>query len=169
MKKFILIVVLSILAISFVAFFLKVFLEQKKYFDGNQNNDSSVSVDTPSSQNKPSSYSDYSKTEFDNAISENRVLILYFTANWCNDCQQQDTINTQVFGDLSSSGLVGLRSHILDSETTTETDLLAKKFDVVKENTIVILNKKGAVKFKNEGMLDVETLKVKILEVGDMQ
>lgn len=169
MKKFVLIIILSILALSFLAFFLKVFNLQKDYFNNKNNQTSTENTDNSEIKDKPSSYADYSKSEFDKAIVENRVIVLFFTSNWCSECTSQDAINSEVFTDLSTSSLVGLRSHILDSETTTETDALSKKFDVTKENTVVMLNKKGAVAFKNVGMFEKEALKTKILEVGDIQ
>lgn len=61
--------------------------------------------------------------------------------------------------------LVGLRIHILDSETTTETDALAKKYNVSKEQSIVILDKKGAIFFKHTGLLEKEVLKQKLTEL----
>ena len=104
----------------------------------------------------------------ESALNKKRVLVLYFSSNWCQECQDQEKINNQVFDELIKEGVVGLKIHILDSETTTETDALAKKFDIVKENSFVILNKKGAVNFKYVGEMTSERLKDIILKAGDI-
>lgn len=165
MKKFILFFVLSLLFVIFAAFFYKVYIEQKEYFSSRRK---ITSTPTPSSVEEiiiPSKYLDYSKVDYDASISNKRPLVLFFTANWCSLCFDQDSINKSAFESLNKEGVTGLRIHILDSETTTETGALAKKFDVTKENTIVILDKNGAVYFKHVGNLSAELLKAKILEV----
>jgi len=65
---------------------------------------------------------------------------------------------------LIKEGVVGLKIHILDSETTTETDAVAKKFDITKEQSFVILDKNGVVFFKHTGLLEEDLLKQKILD-----
>lgn len=163
MKKTLLFLVLLILFLSFSVFFYKVYLEQKKYFDSKE-------IETPAPVSNyvetgiPSKYIDYSKENYDNAILDKRPLLLFFTSNWCTLCFDQDSVNKDVLLSLNKEGVTGLKVHILDSETTTETGALAKKFDVTKENSIVILDKDGAVKFKYIGNLEGEILKTKILE-----
>lgn len=167
MRKFILIFILSILFISFLAFFYNVYILQKNYFNL-KSGEKSTEKTTLEVQKTPSKYINYSKENYDTAILENRVLVLFFTSNWCVKCGDQDLINKDVFDDLSKEGVVGLKIHILDSETTTETDALTKKFDIVKENSLVILDKKGAVSFKYVGEMTSEILKDKILKAGDI-
>ena len=65
------------------------------------------------------------------------------------------------------NNVFGLRVHILDSETTTESDALSQKFDVVKEQTYVLLDKNGAVFFKHTGFLSEDQLKQKIMEASE--
>lgn len=164
------VLILSIIFLVFSAFFYKVYILQKDYFNGNQNSSNTDQVDKNDIlKDVPSVYIEYSKEAYDKAISENRIVVLFFTSNWCQECINQDLVNRSVFEDLNTSGLVGLRSHILDSETTTELDALAKKFDVVKENTFVILDKKGAIATKYVGEIAKDNLKNKILEVGDLK
>ncbi len=166
MKKFILFFVLSILSISFAAFFVNAYQLQKEYFD-RKNNSQQVedAVQVEEVVGKPSFYKDYLKEDYETAISNNNVLVLFFTSNWCMECVDQDKLNTEVFNDLLVSGVVGQRIHILDSESTTETAALAKKYDVSKEQSFVILNKVGAVAFKHTGLLSKEIFNQKITEV----
>lgn len=168
--KLTLVTILTIILLSFGVFFYKVYILQKDFFNNKVNVSQSENI--PDSRNVkavPSIYTDYSKEIYEKAILDNRVTLLFFTSNWCDKCANQDQVILNVFTDLNTNSIVGLKSHILDSETTTETDAFAKKFDVTKENTIVLLNKKGAVSFKYTGELKFADLKSKILEVGDIK
>lgn len=166
MKKFILFFVLSLLLISFGAFLINAYQLQKNYFDSkNKTVEENQTENTTEKVSKAAYYKDYSKTDYDLALNEKGVLVLYFTSNWCNECISQDTLITELFSKLEKTGVVGLKIHILDSETTIETDLLAKKFDVTKENTLIILDKDGSLVFKYVGTLESDVLKQKIEEV----
>lgn len=165
MKKFILFFILSILFISFGAFLINAYQLQKNYFDSKKQDIIKEESNVDSDDEISSSYTEYSKEQYDLAINKNRVLLLYFTSNWCNDCLEQQKTISKVFTGLNKEGVIGLTIHILDSETTVETDALAKKFDVTKENSIVILDKKGSVAFKNTGVIDEILIKQKIEEV----
>lgn len=165
MKKFILIFILFILTSTFAAFFYKVYLQQKTYHEQNSNLLPINKEVNPEDLTTPSLYLNYTKEYYDSALANNRVLVLFFTSNWCSECNNQEKINKSVIESMTTEGVVGLNIHILDSETTTESDALAKKFDVKKENTFIVLNKSGAVAFRYVGEIDGETLKSKILEV----
>ena len=67
--------------------------------------------------------------------------------------------------DMLYQSIVGLDVHILDSETTLESNALAQKFDITKEQSFVVLDKNGVVAYKYTGIIDKELLKQKILEV----
>ncbi len=158
---------LSLLFIAFGAFLLNTYELQKNYFESKNIDSPEPLVNDVLTRPKTSLYSDYSKDNFDKALASDSVLVLYFTSNWCSECTKQDTTNQEVFDEIGDQGLVFLKVHILDSETTSESDALAKKFDIVKENSYVVLDKKGAVAFKSMGSIEKETLKIKILEAGD--
>lgn len=166
MKKFILFFVLLILTLAFAAFLVNAYLLQKNYFDTKdintltENETQNVEV-----TEKKSFYNDYLKSDYDSAIKDHNVLVLYFTSNWCKECTDQDLLNVEVFSELNTPGVVGQRIHILDSESTTETAALAKKYDVVKEQSFVVVDKNGASYFKYTGKLSKEILNQKIMEV----
>lgn len=158
---------LSLLFIAFGAFLLNTYELQKNYSESKNIDSPDPLVNDVLTRPKTSLYSDYSKDNFDKALASDSVLVLYFTSNWCSECTKQDTTNQEVFNEIGDQGLVFLKVHILDSETTSESDALAKKFDIVKENSYVVLDMKGAVAFKSMGSIEKETLKIKILEAGD--
>lgn len=168
MKKFILFFVLSLLLISFGAFLLNAFNLQKNYFDSKKNNAEMTENEVDDEEMiLESYYVDYAKEDYEKALLDKRTLVLYFTANWCEECKAQDMINSEVFKELANEGIVGLKIHVLDSETTTETDALAKKYDVSKEQSIVVIDKDGVTRFKHVGVLTQELLTQKILEVSN--
>ncbi len=162
MRNFILILVLSIILVSFGFFFVNVYSKQKAYF-ASKENISPITASTPTPvPGIPSVYKDYTKTDFDNALAEKRVMVLFFTANWCKECLNQGIVNEEAFMELTTEGVVGLSIHILDSETTTETDAISRKFDVTKESSFVILDKNGKVNSKYTGSITKELLIEKI-------
>lgn len=164
MKKLTLFLVLLILFLGFFVFFYKIYINQKTKGVATNNLVSSPTSLDSGIVEIPSKYLPYSKEAFDKSLLDKRPIVLFFTANWCVECQNQDLVNKNVFESLNKEGVTGFAIHILDSETTTSTDSLAKKFDVKKENTIVILNGLGAVYFKNVGNINFDELKSKILE-----
>ena len=164
MRKGILIFVLTLIFLSLAVFLINAVLMKKNSIKNNENAEKEANQNTVEVIETPSYYKNYLKEDYDKALNEKRVLVLYFTSNWCQICIDQDVINTVSFNELDKEGAVGLKIHILDSETTIETDSLAKKFDVTKEQSFVILDKNGAVFFKYTGSLDKDLLKQKILE-----
>jgi len=169
MRKFILFLILTIILLIFTTFFVKVYIEQKNYFNSKK---SLVIIETSTpvvSNEAPSIYKNYSKEDYDMALSEKRITVLFFTSNWCSDCLVQEIVNNETFLSLKTEGLIGLQIHILDSETTIETDALAKKFGVTRESTFIILDKNGAINSKYTGSIAKELLFEKILKAKEIQ
>ena len=163
MNKTTLVIVLSVLTVIFLSFFFNVWKNLLSY--RSSSGSETVVENSQVEVVKPSFYVDYTKESLESSLSEKNITFLFFTSNWCMECSSQDSVNQIVFDSLESLGLSGLKIHILDSETTIETDALAKKFDVTKENSIVILDKNGAVFFKQSGNISQEQLKQKLEEV----
>lgn len=166
MRKFTLIFVLFVLTISFVAmyfFFMVAKNIPQRKIDNQASTEATLEEEMLSGEDLgPSVYEDYTKELYDKALSENRVVVLYFTANWCPICRDQEPVNVQVFDELTTEGVVGLRVHILDSETTDETNALAQKFDVIYQHTFVILDTNGAVDYHYTGPQEKELIISKI-------
>lgn len=158
MHKFTLILILSIISVVFASLFLGMYLSQKQsqtILNSGKNEDI----------NKQSTYNNYSKNDYDLAINGNKIILLYYFSNWCGDCNIQNNINSEVYNELQDNNIVGFKIHILDSETTLESDALAKKFSVNKEQTFILLDRNGVVNYKNTGILNKDLLKQKMLEV----
>lgn len=169
MKKFILAFTLSILFIALAAFLYNAYILQKEYFAVKDKKDLTKIEEIAEPVEIKSKYVYYSRDEYDKAILNKNVVVLFFTSNWCSSCLKQNQMNKNIFEEMSKKDILGLEIHILDSETTTESDALAKKFDVKKENTYVILDKKGAVYFKYTGEIAEEKLVENIMKAGDLK
>jgi len=62
-----------------------------------------------------SNYRLYSPAEYEKAKAEGRVIMLYFTANWCPICREQEPVNMAALTELSGDKeIVAFRIHILD-------------------------------------------------------
>lgn len=169
MRKTVLFVVLFILFASLSSFVYSAFVKQKEYFELKESNQDVEGGNTSESYILPSVYQDYQDEALSKSLLENRIILLYFTSNWCEKCLEQDIVNKEVFEILNNEGIVGLRIHILDSETTQETDALAKKYEVSKEHSFVVLDKKGAISFKHLGVLDKDSLKRELLKIKEVE
>lgn len=127
------------------------------------NNNSAESV--PQSSQIAGNYKVFNKEEYKTALNNDQVVVLYFFANWCPICRDQEPTNKEVFESLSDDPeVVGFRVNILDSEETAETKALASEFEVTYQHTYVILDKNGEVSYKYTGPLSFEAIKEKILE-----
>ena len=164
MRKFIYILTLSILTIVFLGLIFSSYKSVKQYFDGKK---AEIPVSTPTPLGLPSFYKTYSLDEYNKALDQKQVVLLYFTANWSEDCKNQDLKNEELIRSLDSQGVAGFYVHVLDSQSTNETMQLAKKFDVEKENTFIIVDKNGVLYFRHTGLLEENILKQKLMEAGD--
>lgn len=112
-----------------------------------------------------SNYKLYSKTEYEKALAEKKITMLYFTANWCPICREQEPVNMEALKSLEEDkDIIAFRVHILDSETTKETEALAEKYDISYQHTTVIIGPDGEVKTDYIGPLTKEDLKARLLE-----
>jgi thiol:disulfide interchange protein len=110
-------------------------------------------------EKRSANYVDFSVDAYKKAKDEGRVIMLYFMANWCSTCRAQEPVNLEAFEELEEdSDIVVFRTHILDSETTEETEALADEFGVRLQHTFVILNPQGEVTFTHTGPLDKDDL-----------
>ncbi len=82
---------------------------------------------------------DFNKTDYDNALRENRVVMLYFYATWCPLCIAELKETRTFFNELEDKRVVGLRVNFKDGNTDDFEKQLAKEFGVAYQHTKVIL------------------------------
>ncbi|MBR9680426.1 MAG: thioredoxin family protein [Candidatus Altiarchaeota archaeon] len=95
-----------------------------------------------------SPYYTFNNTEYQKAISENKVILLHFYANWCGICRAEQTSALRAFNALNVEGMVGFRVNFGDSETDSFEEALAREFNVPYQHTKVIV-KNGEVLLKD--------------------
>ena len=121
--------------------------------------------DTTNETESLSNYVDYSTEAFQESINSGKVVLLYFTANWCPTCRAQEPINVNLFKKLQGdSEIVAYKAHILDDETTQEEEALAKEHGVRLQHSFVLLDASGEVVFTHTGPLTEDDLMKELLE-----
>lgn len=73
---------------------------------------------------------DYSNSNYQNAIASDKLVVLYFYANWCPICRAEFPMMEEAFKSLPGDDVVGIRVNFKDTMTDKDEEELAKQFDV---------------------------------------
>ncbi len=84
-------------------------------------------------------YIEYNKEDYEKALAENKVVVLYFYANWCPICRVEQISTFAAFNELQFPNVVGFRVNFKDSDTTDDGVELAKQYGVTYQHTKVII------------------------------
>lgn len=99
---------------------------------------------------------DFNQSDYEKALSENKIILLDFYANWCPVCRGEAPIMEGGFNGLQNKNMVGFRVNYNDPETDEFEKELAKKYEVTYQHTKVIL-KEGKQILKDGAVWDSET------------
>lgn len=86
-----------------------------------------------------SPYLAFTKRDYDKAQGEGKIVLLYFYANWCPICIDEEKHVYEAFNALTRDDIVGFRVNYRDSEADSFEEQLAKDFGVTYQHTKVIL------------------------------
>lgn len=87
-----------------------------------------------------SPYYEFNKELYDKALSENKVIMLYFFADWCPICAREQSKSTlPAFNELQNSNIIGFRVHYNDGKVSPDEEALAKQFGITYQHTKIIL------------------------------
>ena len=83
---------------------------------------------------------DYNKADYDIAIASDKLVVLYFYANWCAICKAE-TANAlyPAFNELTTDKVVGIRINYKDNNTDTDEENLARQYGIPYQHTKVFV------------------------------
>ena len=83
---------------------------------------------------------DFTKADYDTAVKSDKLVVLYFYANWCPICKEE-TANSlyPAFNELTTDKVVGIRINYKDSDTDKDEENLARQFGISYQHTKVLL------------------------------
>ncbi|MBI1833335.1 MAG: thioredoxin family protein [Candidatus Andersenbacteria bacterium] len=82
---------------------------------------------------------DFTKSDFDAAVASNKLIVLYFYANWCPICRAEFPKTETAFNELISDQVVGFRVNFNDNETDEFEEELAREHGVAYQHTKVFV------------------------------
>jgi len=83
---------------------------------------------------------DYNKADYDTAIASDKLVVLYFYANWCPICKEELASATYpAFDKLTTEEVVGIRINYKDSDTDKDEEDLARKYGIAYQHTKVLI------------------------------
>ena len=83
---------------------------------------------------------DFNKTDYDATLNSDKLVVLYFYANWCPICKEE-TKNAlyPAFNELNTDKVIGFRVNYNDNEVDNDEKQLASQFGVAYQHTKVFL------------------------------
>ena len=82
---------------------------------------------------------DFTKADYDVAVASDKLVVLYFYANWCPICTAEFPQAQAAFNQLTSSNVVGFRVNYKDNQTDADEQNLARQFGVPYQHTKVFI------------------------------
>lgn len=94
---------------------------------------------------------DFNKADYDAAVQTDKLVVLYFYANWCPICRQEVPHLEAAFNELETDKVIGFRVNYNDDQTDDNERELARQFGVPYQHTKVFLKNGTSVLKSPEG------------------
>lgn len=104
---------------------------------------------------KNSPYLEFTKSAYDKALADGKIVLLDFYANWCPICRAEAPDLKAGFDALTSDKIVGFRVNYNDSDTDPDEKTLAKQFSITYQHQKRII-KNGKVVLQSADSWDKE-------------
>lgn len=85
----------------------------------------------------------YSEEVFNQKLSEGKIVVLSFYANWCPTCRQNQSFIEEGAQLLDASKYVVLTVHYKDDESKPEDDMIIQRYNIVGQHTFVVVGSQG--------------------------
>ncbi|PIR41676.1 MAG: hypothetical protein COV30_02435 [Candidatus Yanofskybacteria bacterium CG10_big_fil_rev_8_21_14_0_10_37_15] len=82
---------------------------------------------------------DFKKSDYDTALKSDKIIVVYFYANWCPICRAEFPIMQGVFNELTTDKVIGFRVNYNDEQTDDDERNLAREFGVAYQHTKVFV------------------------------
>lgn len=82
---------------------------------------------------------DFTKSGYESVLTTDKLIVLYFYANWCPICKAEFPLMVQAFNELTTDKVIGFRVNYSDNQTDSDEEALARQFGVAYQHTKVFV------------------------------
>ena len=82
---------------------------------------------------------DFNKADYDAALKTDKLVVIYFYANWCPICKAEFPVMQGAFNELTTEKVIGFRVNYNDDQTDNDEKNLAREFGVAYQHTKVFV------------------------------
>jgi thiol-disulfide isomerase/thioredoxin len=83
---------------------------------------------------------DFTRADYDAAIKSDKLVVLYFYANWCPICKEEiANALYPAFNELTTDKVIGIRVNYKDSDTDEDEKNLARQYGIPYQHTKVFI------------------------------